>query len=445
MRRLYFRIYLAVLGSLVASAALAGLTWHFAGANDPWLPRAEFFVEVARSLLPPAGEPPSEQQASVTRWAELSGYDIALFDADGRRIADASDDTLPSPFDRRRPPARSRVVDAPRGVIGLKLADGRWIMAGQPYRVRASIMRRFGWIGALLGIAGIVGLLAYPVVRRLTRNLEDLEHGVAAFGAGNLAARVAIKGRDEVARLAGTYNQAADRIEALVAAHKSLLANTSHELRTPLTRIRMGLESLGNGVASGTREELAVNIHELDLLIDEILLMSRLEQQTGSGFMPEPVDLVGLAAEECARAGADLDPSAEPLPLVEADAKLMRRLIRNLLDNANKYGGGRPVEVALSRTGDTIELDVMDRGPGIPATERQKIFAPFYRMPESGASGTGLGLALVSAIAGLHKATIICLPRKDGGSIFRLSSPITLSAAVTTKPPVSKRASPETG
>jgi signal transduction histidine kinase len=426
MRRLYFRIYLAVLGSLVVSAALAGLTWHLSGANEPWLPRAEFFAEAAQKLLPPADAPQTEQQTSVAQWSDLSGYDIALFDADGRRIADASDKTLPSPFDRRRPPTRGRVVDAPRGVIGLKLPDGRWIMAGQPYRVRASFVRRFGWIAALLGIAGIVGLLAYPVVRRLTRNLEDLEHGVAAFGAGNLSARVAIKGHDEVAHLAATYNQTADRIEALLAAHKSLLANTSHELRTPLTRIRMGLESLGDGVASGTREEMACNIRELDDLIDEILLMSRLEQQTGTEYSPEPVDLVGLAAEECARAGAELDPPPEPLPLIDADAKLMRRLLRNLLDNARKYGGGQPAEVVLRRSGDTIQLDVMDRGPGIPAGEREKIFAPFYRLPGGGPGGTGLGLALVRAIAGLHNGSVTCLPRKDGGSIFRLISPLAL-------------------
>ncbi len=429
MRRLYFRIYLAVLGSLVLSAALAGLTWHLSGAGDPWLPRAEFFVEAAEKLLPPPSAPASEQQASVMRWAELSGYDIALFDADGRRIADASDATLPSPFERRRPPARGRVIDAPRGVLGLRLPDGRWIMAGQAYRVRGSIVRRFGWIAALLGIAGIVGLLAYPVVRRLTRNLEDLEHGVAAFGAGDLSARVSIKGHDEVARLAATYNRAADRIEALLAAHKSLLANTSHELRTPLTRIRMGVERLGDGVTPETRDEIARNIRELDELIDEILLMSRLEAQTSASFAPEPVDLVGLTAEECARTEADLQPPDAPLPMLDIDPKLMRRLIRNLLDNARKYGGAQPVEVVIGRSGGEVTLDVMDRGPGVPAGEREAIFTPFHRLAGASAGGTGLGLALVRAIAALHHADVICLPREGGGSIFRVRLPINPTAA----------------
>lgn len=437
MRRLYFRIYLAVLGSLVLSAALAGTTWVLSGASEPWLPRSEFFVEAAEKLLPPASAPASEQQAAVIRWADLSGYDMALFDADGRRIADASDETLPSPLDRRRPPSRGRVIDTPRGVIGLKLPDGRWIMAGQPYRVRVSLMRRFGWIAALLGIAGIVGLLAYPVVRRLTRNLEDLEHGVAAFGAGDLSARVSIKGHDEVARLATTYNRAADRIEALLAAHKSLLANTSHELRTPLARIRMGVERLGDGVGPQAREELARNIHELDELIDEILLMSRLESQSNVSFTPEPVDLVGLAAEECARADADLQPPAAPLPMLDLDPKLMRRLIRNLLDNARKYGGANPIEVTIDRVDDTVVLDVMDRGPGVPASERETIFTPFYRLADAVADGTGLGLALVRTIAGLHHAKVSCLPREGGGAIFRvllMMTPVPATVPVSRSP-----------
>src|SRR2546422_7148170 len=97
----------------------------------------------------------------------------------------------------------------------------------------------------LLALA--VGVGAYPVVRRLTRRLERLQAGVESLGAGELSARVEVEGRDEVARLAESFNSSAARIEELVSAHKMLLANTSHELRTPLSRIRLRLEFLKGG------------------------------------------------------------------------------------------------------------------------------------------------------------------------------------------------------
>src|SRR6266571_2139676 len=92
------------------------------------------------------------------------------------------------------------------------------------------------------GIALAVAIGAYPVVRGLTRRLERLQTGVETLGAGNLSARVKVEGRDEVAQLAESFNQAAGRIEELVGAHRLLLANASHELRTPLSRIRLGIE-----------------------------------------------------------------------------------------------------------------------------------------------------------------------------------------------------------
>jgi two-component system, OmpR family, sensor kinase len=112
--------------------------------------------------------------------------------------------------------------------------------------------------------------------------------------------------------------------------------------------------------------------------------------------------------------------------MIHADPKLMRRLVRNLLDNASKYGAGAQIDVVVRKsTANVIELDVMDRGPGVPAAEAEKIFEPFYRVAGARASqgGTGLGLALVRAIARAHGAAAAHLPRPGGGSIFRLSIP----------------------
>jgi len=197
--------------------------------------------------------------------------------------------------------------------------------------------RAFGFFATLALLALAVGAGAYPVVRRLTRRLERLKSGVEALGQGDLSARVRVEGRDEVAALAASFNRSAEQIERLVGAHRTLLANASHELRSPLARIRMAIEMLGAEANPALRAEVARDIAELDALVDEILLASRLDAVAAIGT-PEEVDLLALAAEESARVGAALDGSPT---VVRGDAKLFRRMIRNLLENAKRHGGER--------------------------------------------------------------------------------------------------------
>jgi two-component system, OmpR family, sensor kinase len=273
-----------------------------------------------------------------------------------------------------------------------------------------------------VGIGVVVALAAYPAVRHLTRRLERLQRNVDAWGEGNLSLRVAVEGRDEVARLATSFNRAAERVEAMVGAQKSLLANASHELRSPLARLRMAAELLEDRAPQPIREELARNIAELDQLIEELLLASRLGALGETGRVPEKIDLTALLAEECARAGAAL--SAPPVAL-EGEPRLLRRMVRNLLENAARHGAP-PVEVSVSQPApDLLLLDFCDHGPGIPEAERESIFAPFYR--RAGASeaegGVGLGLSLVRQIARRHGGDVMCLPRAGGGSCFRVTLP----------------------
>src|SRR5262249_25381235 len=152
--------------------------------------------------------------------------------------------------------------------------DGRGLGA------RAPIHHANPAVGLVLFLGGIalaVAICAYPVVRGLTRRLERLQTGVETLGAGDLTARVNVKGRDEVARLADSFNRAAGRIEELVGGHRLLLANASHELRTPLSRIRLGLELLQRSGDAKYKANIEQDIGELEALIDEILLASRLD------------------------------------------------------------------------------------------------------------------------------------------------------------------------
>ena len=281
---------------------------------------------------------------------------------------------------------------------------------------------------ALVGLA--VALGTYPIVRRMLRRLELLQKGVEQWGTGNLSARVPVQGHDEVAFLAQRFNHAAAQIEQLVVAHKSLLANASHELRSPLARIRMGLELLGQNASPTMKEEISRSVNELDQLVGEILLASRLDSQQADVGPLENVDFTGLACEECVHFDVPLDLGEQPQSLhVQGIAKLLRRMLRNLLENAHRYGGHEGVEVLLqtrTRNGTRwVVLRVRDRGPGVPVELRERIFEPFYRLP--GASeregGVGLGLALVRSIVQRHGGQVRCEDRDGGGAEFVVELP----------------------
>jgi len=278
---------------------------------------------------------------------------------------------------------------------------------------------------AFLLLALVVGAVAYPLVRRLTKRLERLQRGVESLGAGDLSARVAVEGRDEVASLAASFNRAAERIEALVGAHKTLLANASHELRTPLARIRMATELMKESADPKRKAGLDQDIAELDLLIDEILLASRLDA-VAELDASEEVDLLALAAEECARyADAQLDGESVT---VHGDPRLLRRLLRNLLENAQRHGRP-PTQVRITNTADGAHIVVSDRGAAIPAEQRGRLFEPFYRRAAASNNiGAGLGLALVRQIAEHHAGAVEFAATSEGQNSFIVTLPVRIGA-----------------
>jgi len=378
VRRLYAKVYLALLSSLALFALAAAVLWHTLGEEPGPRRSAQIAGRLAQNALPPASAPAAEQQAALEKLAAGIPGDISVFRADGTLLA------------LRGAPIRENE----KGIWRIRLADSRVLALrgerhGPPGRALVAL--------ALILLA--VGAAAYPVVRRLTRRIERLQAAVDSLGAGDLSARVEVEGRDEVARLAASFNRAAGRIEELVAAHKWLLANTSHELRTPLARIRMALE-LGK-----PKSEIERDIAELDALIEEVLLASRLDA-LASLEVTEEVDLLALAAEEAAR--YDLEAQGEPFVL-RGDPRLLRRLVRNLLENAQRHGAA-PIEIRVQRG----ELRVCDAGPGVPSAERERVFEPFYSR-----HGVGLGLTLVRQIARRHGGEARC-----EGNCFYVTLPV---------------------
>ena len=415
-RRLYLQIYLTIIASLVLVVVVSGLLWNAFGRDS--LDREVFDVagRLAHQSLPAADASDREQQAAVDRLVGDLDIDISLFDQQQRIIASSRNTAQPPP---RLVPRTG--LHRERGVPAwtLNLPDGRWLVVdygrdgGRP-----PLLNLVLFVG---GVAAGVGLGAYPLVRRLTRRLERLQKGVERIGSGDFATRVEVKGRDEVASLAASFNEAAGKIEKLLSAHRMLLANASHELRTPLSRIRLGVEMLKSGADPARMEALRHDIAELDSLIDEILLMSRLD--TGShADLSRNVDLVAMAAEECARYdGCALSGSA---PEFSGDPRLLRRLIRNLVENAHLHGA-LPVEVKIASLAEEITLTVSDGGEGIPEADREKVFEPFYRASgRQNVAGYGLGLPLVRQIAEAHGGSVTVLPPEAARSAVRVRLPL---------------------
>ena len=409
MRRLYLQVYLTIVASLVLVVLTAGLLWHFMAGIPPFGRPFEIAAEVIAELVPPSNAPAQIQQQVIDRLAKNLDADLALFGRNREPLA-AAGQPLPVPGQS----GRGGWLRSPGGpAVSMPLPDGRWLVVRMPARPRPGALVLAAFLGA---IALAVALGAWPVVRRLTGRLERLQHGVESLGAGDLAARVKVEGRDEVARLAQSFNQAAARIEGLVDAHKMLLANASHELRTPLTRIRLGLELVE--AQPERKAELSRDIAELDQLVDEILLVSRLDA-TDALDAREDIDLAALAAEECAR--YDDCSVAGPSVMLRGDPMLLRRMVRNLVENATLHGRP-PIEVTVERRDGRAVLHVLDRGPVIAAEARDRLFSTFYRIPgRSGPKGTGLGLALVKQIARRHGGDVSY--DAERGSCFTVSLP----------------------
>ncbi len=443
-QRLYWRIWLAVVASVVVLALVAG-----------WLSRMEFERERAER----------ERER-----AERPGREIILRDASGDVVGRA-------PVRPNRVPGQGLEFEVPLKTGGTLIVQlprpnrppgmgppdgGPMGPGGMRPREPSPTRLPFPLPWMLVLVAAAVALATYPIVRRLTKRLETVQQGVERWGAGDLSTRLSEQGQDEVAFLATRFNHAARQIETLLTdqkklldaqavllqSQKSLLANASHELRSPLARLRMGLELGAAAPNSASKAEMARNIAELDQLIEEILLASRLDAKEADMGTVEAVDLIGLAAEECARVGANLEVHCGPVPVAAAQgesasappesaraapdelvvqgvAKLLRRALRNLLENARRHGDG-DIQVNLSRQQGLAVITVRDQGPGVPLLLRERIFEAFYRLPGASehAGGMGLGLALVKSIAQRHGGSVVCDQAPADGACFVLSLPL---------------------
>ena len=316
--------------------------------------------------------------------------------------------------------AQTRFAFARNGLEGFWVSfpidvDQFWVMLP-----RGRFEPRFGiewlaWGAALLALAlAGAGLIA----SRIARPLAALTRAAARLGRGETPEPLPVEGPRELRTVSAAFNRMTRDLASMERERAMVLAGISHDIRTPLARLRLGLEIAGG--ERETAEAMALDIEEIDAVIGQFLAFARGESEE------QPEDdldaLLGELAEQYARRGkrVSFEPGGiAPLPFAR---QALRRAVANLVDNALRYAG-EPVEIRTRAASAGALIEVLDRGPGVPPAEAERLKQPFTRLDpsRSGAGGSGLGLAIVERVARAHRGTLELLPRDGGGLTARIT------------------------
>jgi two-component system osmolarity sensor histidine kinase EnvZ len=299
--------------------------------------------------------------------------------------------------------------------------DEYWVFMPRSRLERADPLRWVGW-GVLVLALALLG--AFLIVSRINRPLRELIGAAAEIGRGRTPPPVAETGPSEIQTLAHAFNRMASDLKRLDDERALLLAGVSHDLRTPLSRIRLGLEMMDDKGDAALKPGMVQDIEDIDAAINQFLDFARITD--GEAIVPDG-DLNAIARElrdRYARSGKPVTARLSSLAPLAFRPLAIQRLIANLVDNALRHGG-TAVEVSTGVENGRAVIEVLDRGPGIPPGEAERMLQPFTRLDtaRSGA-GTGLGLAIVERIARMHGGSVQLLPRDGGGLRARVELPL---------------------
>ncbi len=357
---------------------------------------------------------------------------IELNEAEGLRVypATASELLEPLPDDplfdlviqkiRKISGAETRFAYARDGEEGFWVSffidsDEFWAMLPRERFEPAFGLQWLGWGLALLAIA-LAG--AWLIASNLARPLAALRRAAARLGRGQAHQPLPEEGALELRTVAAAFNRMAADLQGMERERAMVLAGISHDLRTPLSRLRLALEM--SGAERGAADAMIADIDEIDAVIGQFLDFAR-----GADEQKAESDLDAVAAEVAEhyrRIHRKVSVTAGELKPFRFARLAVRRAITNLVDNALRYAGD-PIEIQVQEKDRFAVVDVLDRGPGIPASEAERLKRPFTRLDaaRSGPGGAGLGLAIVERIAQAHRGSLELLPREGGGLRARLS------------------------
>ena len=300
--------------------------------------------------------------------------------------------------------------------------ESYWMLLPETYLVDDASLRWVGW-GALVLLLAVAG--AWLIVARINRPLKALTAAAAQMGRGSTPAPVNESGPTEIRTLSRAFNQMAADRKKLDDERALLLAGVSHDLRTPLARIRLSVEMLDDKGDTEMRAGIEQDINDIDGAINQFLDFAR---AASSERADADVDVNAMLEElitRYARAGKVVQFKPGTLPLLALRRLGMQRVFSNLIDNAMKHGG-HEVTVMSGTENNTVFVEVLDRGAGIPPEDAERMLEPFTRMDTArSTSGTGLGLAIVDRIARMHGGSIRLRARDGGGLRARVELPTT--------------------
>jgi len=337
----------------------------------------------------------------------------------------------PERSERGRGREGAPIVRATEAVISVDLGNGQWLNA----RARLPGPRPAplsALAGALVTVI-IVGIGAALVSRQIGRPLADLANAAQALGSGQTNVTAPVSGPADVRRASTAFNAMADRLGRQLNRQRQMLWALSHDLRTPITAIRLRAELVED---EATRQRLLASVEEMETLTEQALSLAR---AGASEEARSKVDLAEIARTLCGELqDMGITASAEaPTPVIaECRPSEIARALRNLAENAAKYGGGGVMRVYRSETGDAV-VEVADDGPGVPPDLLARLAAPFFRADEARSgttNGAGLGLAIAQAIAEAHGGRLEFANRTPRGFSAKLTLPGDYCTRSTVKP-----------
>jgi len=381
-------------------------------------------VNLTRTAL--IASQPERRRELLSELAEREG--IQVYPAEpGERIVPPGDRPLVrlvSEMVRRELGQDTRIALERDGKTGFWVSfhiddDEYWVRVPGERIERQIALRWLGW-GALALALSL--LAAYVLVSRISRPLRALSSAAGAIGKGKSPDPVPEAGPDEIRALSRAFNQMSRDLARLDADRALILAGVSHDLRTPLSRLRLGLEM--SGADAQLKDGMTADIEEIDRIISQFLDFAR----TDGGESMQQADLVAIASEVTGnyhRRGMSVATDFSAPPRLPLQTLSMRRVVSNLIDNALRYGE-KEVSVTVRTEDGAVVLEVADRGPGIPASEVERLKQPFTRreVARSDKGGAGLGLAIVERVVRAHRGAFELLAREGGGLIARIRLPL---------------------
>lgn len=359
---------------------------------------------------------------------------IRIWDEDGERLY------LSRPEPSLPPVARLgfstvRTPDAGWRIYAVALGD-EVVSVAQPLRVRETlaVQAALRTLSPLLVLLPLLAVLVWRVVGRGLAPLDRLAHAAAARSALALDPLPEEGAPEEVVPLVRSLNALLDRLRAALAAQRAFVADAAHELRTPLSALKLQAQLARTAAAGPEREaalaELDAGLERGARVVEQLLTLARMDPEAAPPAAGEPVRLADLVRQAVAdhavvaeARGVDLGATrVDEGAAVRADAAALRTLVANLVDNAVRYTppGGR-VDVSTGVDAGRTFVQIADTGPGIPRSERGRVFDRFYRLPGTDAAGSGLGLAIVKAIADRHGAEVSLSDTPGGGLTARVA------------------------